>query len=121
MGVGQMVIFSQPRGDRGAIMHGGRCGTDFLESDCHNYFISLKKKLCQLNQNNRTLLGPYSRLPTTGNQLKVLDCQGLETFCSLITPGVITFPARLSMSSKCLLTPLENTGLNLMLPSKSLL
>ena len=58
MGVGQMVIFSQPRGGRGATMHGGRWGTDFL-SDYHNYFISYKKKLCQENQNNRTLLGPY--------------------------------------------------------------
>ena len=33
------VIFSQPRGDRGATMHRRRWGTDFL-SDCHNYFTS---------------------------------------------------------------------------------
>ena len=77
---GQIVIFSQPRG---ATMHGGRSGTDFL-SDCHNYFISRKKKLCQVNQ------------------LKVVDCQGLETVCSFITPEVITFPAQLSMSNLCL-------------------
>ena len=64
--------------------------TDFL-SDCHNYFISQKKQLCQ---NNRTLLGPYYRLLTN----QVLDCQGLETVCSFITAGVITFPAQLSMS-----------------------
>ena len=69
--------------------------TDFL-SDCHNYFICQKKQLCQVNQNNRTLFGPYYELPTN----QVLDCQGLETVCSFITPGVITFPAQLSMSFK---------------------
>ena len=69
--------------------------TDFL-SDCHNYFICQKKQLCQVNQNNRTLFGPYYELPTN----QVLDCQGLETVCSFITPGVITFPAQRSMSFK---------------------
>ena len=41
MGVGQMVIPSQPRGDRGATMEEGEAQmtTDVL-SDCHNYFIS---------------------------------------------------------------------------------
>ena len=41
MGVGQMVIFSQPRGDRGATVEEGevQMTTDFL-CDCHNYFIS---------------------------------------------------------------------------------
>ena len=32
------------------------------------------------------------------NQLKVLDCQGLETVCSFITPMVITFPALMSFT-----------------------
>ena len=95
MGVGQMVIPSQPRGDRGATMEEGEAQmtTDVL-SDCHNYFISQKKQLCQVNQNNRTLLGTYYGLPTN----QVLDCQGLDTVCSFITPGIITFPAQLSMS-----------------------
>ena len=41
MGVNQMDIFSQPRGDRGATMEEGevQMTTDYL-SDCHNYFIS---------------------------------------------------------------------------------
>ena len=97
MGVNQMDIFSQPRGDRGATMEEGevQMTTDFL-SDYHNYFICQKKQLCQVNQNNRTLFGPYYELPTN----QVLDCQGLETVFSFTTPGVITFPAQLSMSFK---------------------
>ena len=41
MGAGQSVIFSQPRGDRGATREEGevQMTTDFL-SDYHNYFIS---------------------------------------------------------------------------------
>ena len=40
-----------------------------------------------------------------GKTNQVLDCQGLETVCSLITPEVITFPAQVSMSFT---RPLEN-------------
>ena len=65
-----------------------------MTTDFHNYFISQKKQLCQVNQNNTTFLGPYYKLPTN----QVLDCQGLETVCSFVTPGGITFPAQLSMS-----------------------
>ena len=44
--------------------------------------------------------------------MHVLDCQGLETVCSLITPEVITFPAQLSMSFT---RPLENKGFDLIM------
>ena len=86
--------------------------TDVL-SNRYNYFISQKKQLCQVNQNNRTLLGPYYGLPT--NQV-LLDCQGLDTVCSFITPGVITFPAQLSMSFN---SSLKYPRFDLTLPSKS--
>ena len=56
------------------------------------------------------LVGPLLRSST--NQLHVLDCQGLETVCSLITPEVITFPAQLSMSFT---RPLENKGFDLIM------
>ena len=44
--------------------------------------------------------------------MHVLDCQGLETVCSLITPEVIIFPAQLSMSFT---RPLENKRLDLIM------
>ena len=56
------------------------------------------------------LVGPLLRSST--NQLHVLDCRGLETVCSLITPEVITFPAQLSMSFT---RPLENKGFDLIM------
>ena len=61
-------------------------------SDCHNYFIS------------------WALIRLTTNQ--VLDCQGLEQFARLlITPGLLPF----LLNFQCLLTPLENTGFNLIL------
>ena len=44
--------------------------------------------------NQQNLVVPFFQLSTN----QVLDCQGLETVCLLITPRVITFPAQLSMS-----------------------
>ena len=58
-------------------------------------------------------VGPLLRLST--NQLHVLDCQGLETVCSLISPEVITFPAQLSMSFTRPLENKVNKGFNLIM------
>ena len=64
--------------------HGGRCGTDFV-SYGHNYFISQQKQLCQVNQNNRTLLGPYYGYQLTKYSYKYCPRirNSLLAYCSL--------------------------------------
>ena len=61
----EWVIFSQPRGDRGATMEEGEVQIFFLIAIIISFLSG--NSSCQVNHNNRTLLGPYYRyqLPVT--------------------------------------------------------
>ena len=56
MGAGQSVIFSQPRGDGGAPMEECEDRLFFLLPQLFNFSV---ETALQVNQNSRTLLGPY--------------------------------------------------------------
>ena len=55
MGVGQS-LFSKPRGDRGATMEEVEVQIFFLTATIISF---LSRNSSEVNQNNRTLLGPY--------------------------------------------------------------
>ena len=54
---------------------------------------------CQVNHNNRTLLGPYYRYQLPVTKYSIANLKILKQFARLLfTPGVINFPVQLSKS-----------------------
>ena len=69
MDVGQS-LFSKPRGHCGATMGEGEVQIFFLIATIINFHFK-KKKLCQVNQNHRTLLGPYYGYQLTNKKYSI--------------------------------------------------
>ena len=86
---GCTVIFSQPWGDREQpCMEEGEVHIFFLIATIINFHFK-KKKLCQVNQNHRTLLGPYYGYQLTNKKYSI--AKAYKQSACLLLPGLLPF------------------------------